>query len=154
MCSLCRSRRIFLELLIFWAATRIFSDVWDYWIKLISNKSPCSDMTDRRRLTGRQTFVMRVISSFTARCIFSLLGEQWWRERHADGVVIEFQACGFRDLFSSEDSWMSNSVVSEIDRLLGSQLVRGSFARVRRVLILHIMEEEDEEREDKREDGQ
>ena len=23
--------------------------------------------------------------------IFSLLGEQWWRERHADGVVIEFQ---------------------------------------------------------------
>ena len=44
------------DLLIFWAATRIFFDVWDEWIKMITNKSPCSE-TDRRRLTGRQTFV-------------------------------------------------------------------------------------------------
>ena len=36
---------------------------------------------------------MRVISSSTARCIFSLLGEQeqCWRERNADGVVIVLQ---------------------------------------------------------------
>ena len=31
---------------------------------------------------------MRVISSSTARIIFSLLGEQWYRERNADGDVI------------------------------------------------------------------
>ena len=46
-------------------------------------------MTDRRRrLTGRQTFVMRVVSSSAFRVVFSLLDEQWRRERHADGVVI------------------------------------------------------------------
>ena len=43
-------------------------------------------MTDGRRLTGRQTFVL-VKGSSTARIIFSLLGEQWW-ERRADGDVI------------------------------------------------------------------
>ena len=95
------------DLLIFWAATRIFFDVWDEWIKLITNKSPCS-VTDRRRLTGRQTFVRRVISVSTARCIFSLLGEQWWRERYTDGVM------RVRGLFSPEDSWMNSSVVSEM----------------------------------------
>ena len=42
-------------------------------------------MTDRRRLTGRQTFAMRVISSSTARIIFSLLGE------NADGDVIALE---------------------------------------------------------------
>ena len=48
-------------------------------------------MTNRRRLTGRQTFVRRVISLSTARCIFSRMSEQWWWERSADGIVIEFQ---------------------------------------------------------------
>ena len=48
-------------------------------------------MTDRRRLTWQQAFVTRVINLSTARWIFSLLGEQWWRERSADGVVINLQ---------------------------------------------------------------
>ena len=48
-------------------------------------------MTDRQRLTWQQTFFKGVISLSTARWIFSLPSEQWWRERHADGVVIEFQ---------------------------------------------------------------
>ena len=37
---------------------------------------------------GRQTFFLRVIGSSTARIIFSLLGEQWRRERLTDGDVI------------------------------------------------------------------
>ena len=45
-------------------------------------------MTDGRRQTGRQTFFLRVIGSSTACIIFSLLGEQWRRERLADGDVI------------------------------------------------------------------
>ena len=45
-------------------------------------------MTDGPRQTGRQTFFLRVIGSSTARIIFSLLGEQWLRERNADGDVI------------------------------------------------------------------
>ena len=48
-------------------------------------------MTDRRRLTWQQAFVKRVMSLSTARWIFSLLSEQWWRERSADGVVIDLQ---------------------------------------------------------------
>ena len=50
-----------------------------------------------------------MLSSCTARIIFSLLGEQWWRERYADGVVIVLDviqgpvlASGFLDVrFSS-----------------------------------------------------
>ena len=53
-------------------------------------------MTDRRRLTGRQTFVKRVISLSTARWFFSLLSEQWWRERSADGVVTDFRVMQVR----------------------------------------------------------
>ena len=48
-------------------------------------------MTDRRRLTWRQTFFKRVVSLSMAGCFFSLLSEQWWRERSADGIVIEVQ---------------------------------------------------------------
>ena len=46
-------------------------------------------MTDRHRLTWRQTFFKRVISLSTARWFFSLLKEPWWRERSADGVVTD-----------------------------------------------------------------
>ena len=62
-------------------------------------------MTGRQRLTGRQTFFMRVISSSTASWFFSLLGEQWWRERNEDGDVIVLEviqgpvvAWGFLDV--------------------------------------------------------
>ena len=48
-------------------------------------------MTYRQRLTWQQAFVRRVISLSTARWIFSFLSEQWWRERSADGVVIDLQ---------------------------------------------------------------
>ena len=47
-------------------------------------------MTDRQRLTGQQAFFRRVISLSTARWIFLLLKDLWWRERSADGVVTDF----------------------------------------------------------------
>ena len=48
-------------------------------------------MTDRQRLTWQQTFFRRVISLSTARWFFSLLNEQWWRDRSADGVVTDLR---------------------------------------------------------------
>ena len=80
-----------------WVTTWVFSDVWDKRIKLIRNKSPGSNMTDRQRLTWQQAFVMRVISSSSARWIFSLLSEQWWRERSADGVVTDLRVMQVRE---------------------------------------------------------
>ena len=85
-----------------------FFDVWDKWVKLFHNGSPRS-VTDRRRLTGRQTFVMRGMNLSTDRIIFSLLGHQRWRERLAYGDVVVLEviqgpvlAWGFMDVrFSS-----------------------------------------------------
>ena len=60
-------------------------------------RSHRSHVTDRRRLTGRQTFVRRVISLFTARCIFSFLSEQCWKENSSDDENIDLrvkQVCG------------------------------------------------------------
>ena len=95
------------DLLTFWAVARSFSDVWNLWVKLFHNGSLRS-MTDRR-LIGRQTFVLRVINWCTVRIFFSVLGEQWWRERYADGDVTVLEviqgpvlAWGFLDVrFSS-----------------------------------------------------
>ena len=104
ICSLCRSRRnlicSFSEL---WRGISLTFGICKSF-KLFHNGSPRS-VTYRRRLTGRQTFVLRVISSSTARIFFSLLGEQWWREHHADGDVIVLEviegpvlAWGFLDV--------------------------------------------------------
>ena len=71
-----------------------FSELWHGFSQTFEIcESHCSTtgrpvLSDRRRLTRRETFIMRVINSSKARCIFSLLGEQWCRERHADGIVI------------------------------------------------------------------
>ena len=53
-------------------------------------------MTDRQRLTWQQTFFKRVISLSPARWFFSLLSEQWWRERSADGVVTDLRVMQVR----------------------------------------------------------
>ena len=53
--------------------------------------SPRAYMTDRQGLTWQQTFFKRVISLSSTRWFFSLLGEQWGRERSADGLVTEFR---------------------------------------------------------------
>ena len=101
LCSIISEHLLFLsfkmnpDLLIFWVATRILSDAWTEWSKLI-NRSPCSNMTDRQRLTWQYTFFRRVMSLCTARWIFSLLSEQWWRERSADGVVIDLRVMQVR----------------------------------------------------------
>ena len=76
------------DLLTFLAVARNFSNTWNLWGKRFHNGSTRSIMTDGRRQTGRQTFFLRVIGSSTTRIIFSLLVEQWWRERLADGDVI------------------------------------------------------------------
>ena len=53
-------------------------------------------MTDTQRLTWQQTFFKRVTSLSTARCIFSLLGEQWRSERSADGLVTDLRVIKVR----------------------------------------------------------
>ena len=83
-------------------------------------------MTDRQRLTWQQTFFRRVISLSTARWFFSLLSEQWWRERHADGDVIVLKVMRVQGLLSVENSWMKISVVSEtwsLSKKLGCEFV-------------------------------
>ena len=57
---------------------------------------PSSCMTDRKGLRWQQTCFRRVISLSTARWFFSLLSEQWWRERSADGVVTDFRVMQVR----------------------------------------------------------
>ena len=46
----------------------------------------------------QQAFFRRVISLSTARWFFSLLSEQWWRERSADGVVTDLRVMQVRGL--------------------------------------------------------
>ena len=58
--------------------------------------SPRSYMTDRQGLTWQQTFFKRVISLSQVRWFCSLLNEQWWRERPADGVVTELRVMQVR----------------------------------------------------------
>ena len=105
-----------------------FSDVWNLWVKRFHNGSPRS-MTDRQRLTGRQTFVLRVIGSSTARIIFSLLGEQWWRERSADGVVTDLRVMQVRGPGTAGgllDVNFSGLWEVVVDEKLGSWPVRGA----------------------------
>ena len=58
--------------------------------------SPRSYMTDRQGLTWQQTFFKRVISLSSVRWFFSLLSEQWWGERSADGVVTDLRVMQVR----------------------------------------------------------
>ena len=51
---------------------------------------------DRQRLTWQQTFFQRVISLSTVRWFFSLLSEQWWRKRSADGLVTDLRVMQVR----------------------------------------------------------
>ena len=81
-------------------------------------------MTDRLRLTWQQTFFMRVISFSTARWFFSLLNEQWWRERFSEKLIVEFRIARVRkfrvyvDGFILEDRCRSLWVV-EVVELVG-----------------------------------
>ena len=73
-----------------------------FWVKRFHNGSPRSIMTE-----GRQAFFFSVIGSSTARCIFSLLGEE-----SALPMVMSSYSKSFGDPFSTEDSWMCGSVAS------------------------------------------
>ena len=86
------------DLHIFWVATWFFSAAWTQRTKFMHG-SHGSCMTDRQGLSWQQTFFKRVISLSSVRWFFSLLSEQWWRERSADGLVVEFrvkQVQGYR----------------------------------------------------------
>ena len=74
------------DLLTFWAGARIFSDL-EFMSQTRQRVSP---YYDRQTMTSSWEFM----SSSTARIIFSLLGEQWWRERKADGDVIVLEVMG------------------------------------------------------------
>ena len=83
------------DLLIFWVATWVFSDAWTWRTKFMCG-SPRSYMTDRQRLTWQPTFFESVVSLSTARWFFTLLSEQWWRERSADGFVTDLRVMQVR----------------------------------------------------------
>ena len=83
------------DLLIFLSRDLIFSAAWTWRTKFMYG-SHRSYMTDRQGLTWRQTFFKRVISLSTVRWFFSLLNEQWWRERSADGLVTELRVMQVR----------------------------------------------------------
>ena len=101
--------------------------------------SPRSCMTDRQPLTWQQTFFKRVISLSTARWFFSLLSEQWWRERSADGVVTDLRVMQVRGprvagLFLEEN--VSGLWVVEIIEEVGLiTCKRGVIAQRARLLI-------------------
>ena len=72
-----------------------------------------------------------MINVFTARCIFSLLDDQWWIERYADDVVIVLKVV--RKYY-----WMNNLVISEMCKDCAGYS------------IPHILEEESEDQEDEK----
>ena len=49
-------------------------------------------------LRWQQTFFMRVTSLSSVRWFFSLLNEQWWRERFSDGLIVEIRVTQVRGL--------------------------------------------------------
>ena len=113
------------------------------------NKSHRSYMTDRQRLTWQQTFFKRVISLCTASWFFSLESEQWWRERSADGVVIDIQFIRVQGpavaggLLDEEFSGLWNVVVVKFVGLITCERAVStkvsdcsSFAGVHRVFLL------------------
>ena len=119
-------------------------------------------MTDRRRLTGRPTFVMRVISSSAARIIFSLLGEQWWRERNADGDVIVLEviqgpvlAWGFLGVrFSSLRDVVVGLAHNLWEGRTRQECQGPHLAEVHREFAHHIVMARRKGQDDRREDGQ
>ena len=125
-------------------------------------------MTDRQRLTWQKTSFRRVISLSTARRFSSLLSEQWWRERSADGVVIDLRVMQVRGpgvagrlLDENFSGLWKVVVVKEVglnSRMRGALLTKGpdsSFAEAHRAFNsepIHI-EDEVKDQEDEAEDG-
>ena len=50
----------------------------------------------KKGLSWQQTFCKRVISLSSVRWFFSLLKNQWWRERFPDGLIVEFRVTQVR----------------------------------------------------------
>ena len=120
ICSFCRSRRI---LICSFSESQLgfFSAAWTKRTKFM-HRSPRSYMTDRKRLRRQQTFFKRVISLSAVRWFFSLLKEQWWRERSADGLVTELrvmQIRGHRVAWSLLEEDFSGLGVEEIVEEVG-----------------------------------
>ena len=74
-------------------------------------------------LSLQQTFFMRVISLSSVRWFFSLLNEQWWRERFSDNLIVEFRIARVRRLrihvagYLLEDHCRSLWVVEVVEEL-------------------------------------
>ena len=94
-----------------------------------------SYMTDRQRLTWHQTFFKRVISLSTARWFFSLLNEQWWRERSADGLVTELRVTHVRGHRVAVEEDFSLWVVEVVDHVGLITCERGVVGPRARLLI-------------------
>ena len=66
---------------------------------------------------------MRVISLSQVRCFFSLLSDQWWRERFSDELIVEFRIARVRrfrvyvDGFILEDRCRSLWVVEVVEEV-------------------------------------
>ena len=96
-------------------------------------------MTDRQGLTWQQTYFKRVISLSTTCWFFSLLNEQWWRERSADGLVTELRVMQVRGhrvagLLLEED-FSSLWVVEVVDHVGPITYGRSSIGQRARVLF-------------------
>ena len=76
--------------LVCWVATWFFSAAWNSRTKFVHG-SPRSWVTYRKGLSWQQTFFKRVICVSSVRWFFSLPSEQRWRERSADGLIVEFR---------------------------------------------------------------
>ena len=90
-------------------------------------------MTDRQRLTWQQTFFKGVISLSSLRWFFSLLNEQWWRQRFPDCLIVEFsvkQVQVHRDFLVGgirEDDFGSLRIVEVVKELGLVTCQRGEF---------------------------
>ena len=140
--------------------------------------SPRSYMTDRQGLTWQQTFFKRVMNLSAVRWFCSLLNEQWWRERAADGLVTELrvmQVLGHRvaGLVLEEDFsgvWVveiveevglmtcERSVIGQKAKLLNWRSAQGMLLRWSQhgieMVEVKVQEEEVEDRERERRNGE
>ena len=65
---------------------RFLRQIWTWFV----HSSPRTCVREKG-LSWQQTFFKRVISLSQVRWFFSLLSEQWWRERFSDKLIVEFR---------------------------------------------------------------
>ena len=115
ICSVCLSRRI---LILSFSTSRLD---FRFWHELSSYTGLPVLVCAKKGLSLQQTLFTRVISLSQVRWFFSLLHEQWWRERFSDSLIVEFRIARVRILrvyvagFILEDRCRSLRVVEVVE---------------------------------------